>query len=173
LTLGPAVTLAAAKDIYNYVEYSDAFSSGGMPTKKQLEDASKEGFGRIVYIAFSDHEDSLPDEDRLVKSLGMQYLQIPVDWDAPRPEDFYLLAGAMQRAPDTRTLLHCQANFRASAFSFLYRVVNLGVPVATAKADMNKVWTPNETWTKFLLTILEENDIPADCEGCDWTPARH
>ena len=100
----------------------------------------------------------------------MDYVQVPVIWDAPSVSDFYAFAGAMQREPGKKTLLHCQANYRASAFAFLYRVLFLDVPVAEAKADMNAVWTPNETWRDLIFAVLADNGISPDCAGCDWTP---
>ncbi|MDH4073095.1 MAG: protein tyrosine phosphatase family protein, partial [Gammaproteobacteria bacterium] len=110
------------------------------------------------------------DEDAVVKELGMDYVHIPVIWDAPTMSDFYAFAGAMQREPDKKTLLHCQANYRASAFAFLYRVLYLGVPIAEAKADMNAVWQPNETWRDLIFAVLEDNDVSPQCDGCDWSP---
>lgn len=156
-------------DISNYRQYSETFASSGQPSKKQLEALQREGFERIVYIAYSDHDNSLRNEDRLVKDLGMEYVHIPVEWRKPTRSDFYLFAGALQREPDKKTLLHCQVNFRASAFSFLYRVIFLDVPVAQAKSDMNSVWTPNETWRSLIFEVLEENGISPHCDGCDWT----
>ena len=80
----------------------------------------------------------------------------------------YLFAGAMQRSPGKKTLLHCQANYRASAFSFLYRVLYEGVPMATAKKDLDSVWTPNQTWRELIFTVLKENDVSPHCDGCVW-----
>ncbi len=170
-----AAPLAAAEldEISNYREYSAHFASSGQPTAEQFEAIRAAGFERVVYIAWTDHRNSLEHEDRLVKGLGMQYLHIPVDWEAPTPADFYLFAGAMQQAPAAKTLLHCQVNFRASAFSFLYRVLHEDVPVAEAKRDMNSVWTPDETWRDLIFTVLEENGVSPDCDGCDWTPMAH
>lgn len=164
LTLLPLVMATAAgaagfDDLSNYMEYSNRFSSSGQPSAAQLERLEEAGFRRIIYIAFTDHDNALPNEDRLVKALGMDYLHVPVDWDAPAPDDFYLVAGAMQEAPQKRTLLHCQLNYRASAFSFLYRVIYEGVPVEDAKRDMQRVWQPNETWQRYIDTLLAENDI--------------
>jgi hypothetical protein len=50
-------------------------------------------------------------------------------------------------------------------------VIYEDVPVAQAKADMNSVWQPNETWRDFIFTVLAENDVNPECEGCDWTPS--
>jgi len=173
----PALVLAVCADIAftaelseisNYREYSTAFSSSGQPTKEQLQVLKDEGFERIVYIAFSNNGNAFADEDVVVKELGMDYVHIPVIWDQPTTSDFYAFAGSMQREPDRKTLLHCQVNYRASAFSFLYRVLYDDVPVARAKADMNSVWQPNETWQKLIFEVLEENGKSPDCAGCSW-----
>jgi hypothetical protein len=79
-----------------------------------------------------------------------------------------MFAGLMQRAPENRTLVHCQVNFRASAFSFLYRVLYEDIPVAEAKEDMNSVWVPNATWRQLIFDVLEENGVSPDCENCLW-----
>ncbi len=155
-------------EISNYREYSPTFSSSGQPTKEQLQILKDDGFERIVYIAFSNNGNAFPDEDVVVKELGMDYVHIPVIWDQPTASDFYAFAGSMQREPDRKTLLHCQVNYRASAFSFLYRVLYEDVPVADAKADMNSVWQPNETWQTLIFGILEENGKSPHCDGCSW-----
>jgi protein tyrosine phosphatase (PTP) superfamily phosphohydrolase (DUF442 family) len=168
LTGTTIATAADNGDIVNYREYSATLSSSGQPSEAQLEAVADSGFERVVFLAFSDHDESLANEDRLVKGLGMEYAQIPVDWDAPRNSDFYMFAGLMQREPEKKTLVHCQVNFRASTFSFLYRVLYQDVPVDLAKEDLNSVWVPNDTWRKFIFDVLEENGRSADCDSCLW-----
>jgi len=164
---GPALS-ADLSEIRNFREYSPTFASAGQPTKEQLGLLKGEGYERVAYIAFSNSRGAIADEDAIVKELGMDYVQVPVVWDAPSKSDFYAFAGAMQREPGRKTLLHCQANFRASAFAFLYRVLYEDIPVAQAKADMNSVWQPNETWRSLIFAVLEDNDISPHCDGCDW-----
>jgi protein tyrosine phosphatase (PTP) superfamily phosphohydrolase (DUF442 family) len=166
---GTGVQAAELSEIRNYIEYSPTFASAGQPSREQLDAVRAAGFERVVYIAFSNGRDAIADEDAVVKELGMDYIQVPVIWDAPTKSDFYAFAGAMQREPDRKTLLHCAANFRASAFSFLYRVLYEDVPMANAKADMNKIWRPNETWQNLIFSVLEDNGLSAQCDGCDWT----
>ena len=166
--LPQSAVAAAVEDIVNYREYSAQLSSAGQPTADQLAAVGRAGFERVVYLAFSDNEHSLPNQDRLVKELGMEYVHIPVDWDAPSKSDFYLFAGALQRAPAAKTLVHCQANFRATAFSFLYQVLYLDVPITEAKDAMNSVWVPNATWRNLIFEVLEDNGIDPDCDGCLW-----
>ena len=171
LLLGAATTTAVAaelSEISNFREYSPAFASSGQPTGEQLELLKSEGFERIIYIAFSDSGKAFANEDVIVKKLGMEYVHIPVIWESPTASDFYAFADVMKRYPDKKSLLHCQVNYRASAFSFLYRVLYRDVPVAVAKADMNTVWQPEDTWRELIFSILEENGKSARCEGCNW-----
>lgn len=160
----------ALAEILNFRQYSATFASAGQPTREQLGVLREKGFERVVYIAFTNNPNAIPEEDILVKELGMEYLHIPVDFSNPLPGDYYAFADWMQRSANRKTLLHCQVNARASAFSFLYRVINEGMPVAQAKADMNTVWQPNAIWRDFIFRMLEENGKSPDCEGCDWTP---
>jgi len=99
----------------------------------------------------------------------MSYLQIPVDWKTPKKSEYQLFAQSMLLEPGRKALLHCQANFRASSFALLYRVLELKVPLAQAKADMNSIWTPNSVWTTFILDVLQDNGVDPNCDGCDWT----
>lgn len=154
--------------IENYREYSPGLSSSGQPDAELLKALKKAGFERVVFLAFSDDHGSIANEDRIVKELGMDYAHIPVIWDAPSKNDYYAFAAVMSQAADRKTLVHCQVNFRASSFSFLYRVLNLGVPMDEAKDDLDTVWVPNETWRKLIFSVLEENGRSPHCDACLW-----
>lgn len=174
LALSPAANAVEEVDpalaaITNFRQYSPVFASAGQPTREQFTTIKENGFERVVYIAFTNNPNAVADEDIVVKGLGMEYMQIPVDFNNPLPADFYAFADSMRRNTDKKTLLHCQVNARATAFSFLYRVIFENVTVATAKADMNTVWQPNEVWRDFIFTVLAENNISPECPECDWT----
>lgn len=155
-------------DISNYRQYSELFSSSGQPTALQLENTEQQGFKRIIYLAFTDNDTAIEDEDRVVKRLGMDYVHIPVEWENPTLADFKTFASVMGSENTVKTLLHCQVNFRASSFSFLYRVAVQGVPVLDAKNDLDSVWAPNETWFRFIRTVLKDYGLSPACKGCDW-----
>ncbi len=159
----------ALAEITNFRQYSATFASAGQPTREQFEAIADNGFERVVYIAFTNNQNALPDADIVVKGLGMEYTQIPVDFDNPRSGEYYAFADSMARNEGRKTLLHCQVNFRATAFSFLYRVLNEDVPMAEAKADMNSVWQPNAVWRDFIFEVLDQNGVDPNCETCDWT----
>lgn len=158
-------------EIINFRQYTDSFASSGQPSREQFSVLADKGFERIIYIAFSNNRNALPGADQVVKGLGMEYLHIPVSFDAPLAEEFYVFADSMKRYSAKKTLLHCQVNARASAFSFLYRVIYQGVAIEDAKAAMNTVWKPNQDWTEFIFAILDENNIEPECDECDWSVA--
>jgi protein tyrosine phosphatase (PTP) superfamily phosphohydrolase (DUF442 family) len=159
---------AAPDEIVNYREYSEYLSSSGQPDEEQFEALGEAGFERVIFLAFSDSDGSLASEDRVVRDLGMDYTHVPVIWEAPTKRDFYTFAAVMQREPAQKTLVHCQVNYRASSFSFLYRVLYEAVPMDVAKDDLNSVWVPNDTWRALIFSILEENAVSPNCHGCLW-----
>ena len=160
----------ALDEITNFLQYSSSFASAGQPTREQFQSIADNGFERIVYIAFTNNRNALSDADQLVKSLGMEYMHVPVSFDNPLPDDFYAFADSMRRNTGKKTLLHCQVNARATAFSFLYRVIYEDIEVAEAKADMNIVWQPNAVWRDFIFEVLAQNGKSPNCQDCDWTP---
>jgi protein tyrosine phosphatase (PTP) superfamily phosphohydrolase (DUF442 family) len=162
-------TNAALNEITNFRQYNGSFASAGQPTLKQFQAIKDNGFERIVYIAFT-NGNAVADEDQIVKGLGMEYMQVPVDFSNPLPSEFYAFADSMRRNTDKKTLLHCVVNARATAFSFLYRVIYDDVPVVDAKADMNTVWQPNAVWRDFIFEVMAQNDKSPECPTCDWTP---
>ena len=154
--------------ITNYRQYSDTLASSGQPDSEQLKLLAEEGFKRIIYLAYNDNDTAIVAEDRKVLDLGMDYTHIPVDFMNPTLRDFQQLAAMMQLAPEEKTLVHCQINLRASAFSFLYRIIHEDVPVSTALEDMHSVWAPNDVWFNFIQTVASHHDKELFCDGCDW-----
>lgn len=165
-----SIQLAADEitDIDNYSQYSPYFSSSGQPSAAQFKALSSAGFKRVIYIAFSDNKTAIDSEDRVVKSLGMDYLHIPVDFDQPTFDNFEDFAAVLNRDKNIRTLLHCQINLRASAFSFLYRVIYGGVPMSLAKPDLDAIWQPDKIWYQFIVEVLKHHGLSEDCDSCDW-----
>jgi len=169
--LSTSMPLAADElaEITNYREYSEVLSSSGQPTEAQLQLLKDAGFERVVFLAYSDSQGSIANADSLIEKLDMEFVHVPVNWEAPQKSDFYLFSGAINRGSNKRTLVHCQVNFRASAFSFLYRVLYKNVDMGDAKSDLDSVWVPNATWRKLIFAILEENGRSPNCDTCLWT----
>ncbi|MEM1261469.1 MAG: protein tyrosine phosphatase family protein [Pseudomonadota bacterium] len=159
--------------IPNHIVYPEGFASAGQPQPEHYADIAAAGFERIVYLAYADQPEADVGNDRAAHEAGLDFVQIPVRWDGPRHSDFASFA-ALLNASEEKVYVHCQLNYRASAFSFLYRVIYQNVPVASAKTALDSIWRPNETWLAFMRSTLARHGFELDCDGCDWSqpPAR-
>ena len=146
------------KDIYNYLYYNEKLSSSGMPTPDQLNSMAEAGVKVVINLATSKSEGAFANEGEIVNGLGMEYINIPVDWSNPTHKDLDDFLNAMDKHKDESILVHCQANYRASGFVVLYRILRLGWKREDAFQDMQKIWNPEEypVWDMFI----EENLPP-------------
>ncbi len=142
----------STQDIHNYRFVNDQLITGGQPTEEQLKSAAAEGFKTVINLATFDPQHSLPDEARLVRSLGMKYYHVPVEPTNPQTSDFDAFEQAFKQTLGDKTLVHCTANFRATAFFSLYAMKNLGWSQAQAEAFRASIWQGSNypIWEQFL-----------------------
>jgi protein tyrosine phosphatase (PTP) superfamily phosphohydrolase (DUF442 family) len=140
------------KDIYHYQYLDENLSSSGMPTADQLKDVAKAGVQLVINLAPHDVPKAIPDEAGLANSLGMEYINIPVTWRAPEAEALARFMDEMDAHAGKKILVHCEANYRASAFIMMYRVLRLGWNKAEAIPVMEKMWNPEDfpVWESFI-----------------------
>lgn len=61
----------------------------------------------------------------------------------------------MQANQAQKVFVHCAMNMRVSAFMYLYRRIQQQIDEATAKADLNKIWQPNQQWQQFIDQVMQ------------------
>ena len=140
------------KDIYHYQFLSDTLSSSGMPTVEQMKDVAEAGVQVVINLAPHDVPNAIPNEGELVNGLGMEYVNIPVIWRAPEREALQQFLDTMDAHAGKKIHVHCEANYRASAFVMMYRVLRLGWNPEDAVPVMEKMWNPEDfpVWEKFI-----------------------
>jgi len=140
------------KDIYNYQFLEEELSSSGMPTAEQMKEVAEAGVRVVINLALVTSQGALPEEDKVVESLGMKYIHIPVEWNNPTEQNLEDFFTAMDEHKDEKVLVHCQANYRASSFVMLYRVLRLGWKKEDAIPVMEKMWNPEDfpVWQTFI-----------------------
>ncbi len=143
------------EEIYNYLKLSDSVATGGQPTEGQFSLIREAGYQMVVNLARPDSPRAVPNEQAIVESLGMQYTSIPVDWENPTLEDVARFFSVMEASADQPVFVHCAANMRVSAFMYLYRLIRAGMSDEQAKSDLEKIWTPNDTWQAFIQQTVE------------------
>lgn len=142
--------------IYNYRQITDHLITGGQPTADELRAAAAEGVTTVINLAPTNPGHSLEDEAGLVTSLGMVYHHLPVDWGNPKASDFEAFEGVVKELPaDGKTLIHCAANFRVTAFYSLYALKHLGWSASQADTFRASIWQGSDypVWEKFIAEM--------------------
>jgi protein tyrosine phosphatase (PTP) superfamily phosphohydrolase (DUF442 family) len=143
----------------NYVIASDRLHTAGQPDTEQLTTVADRGFDLVINLAPPTSREAIANEGQLVTETGASYLNIPVDWQNPAYADFELFSGVLNQSGDRRVLVHCMLNYRASLFTFLYRVVHEQVPAVVAFEAVAQVWEPQDQWVAFSQMVLDRNGI--------------
>ena len=145
--------------LLNRIDYSPSLTTAGQPTEVELPLIASAGYDRVIFLAFTNHPRAVAHEDDIVRDQGLQFIHIPVEWESPSPADFAAFAAVMQTFGSGRTLVHCEVNFRASVFGFLYRVLYEGADVSEAMSLMQSIWVPNDTWEAFIARVMSDKGI--------------
>ena len=144
----------------NVVAISEKLVTSGQPTPESLANLSKHGFQAVIYLAPPSVPDAVANEPEIVRSQGLEFVNIPIQWSKPTEADFQSFVVAMKRFQCQKTLVHCQANMRASAMTFLYRVIAVRENPTRAYEAVLKVWTPKNQWKNLMNTQLQKAKIP-------------
>ena len=148
----------STQDIYNYLKVNEQLVTAGQPTESQLQSAAEEGFSAVVNLATYDPRHSLKDEDGTVRALGMAYFHIPVEWERPLESDFAAFETVFNQLSGRKTLIHCAANFRVTAFYSLYALKNLGWTVSQAEQFRSAIWqgSNHPIWEEFIRKMVRD-----------------
>lgn len=136
--------------IKNYVQVSEDIATSGQPARGDFAKIANAGYAAVVNLALGTSPDAVPDEGEAAAAAGMAYYHIPVVWTAPEISDLDRFFSVMDSLRGGKVWVHCVLNMRASAFVYLYRLINLGVPEEEARAPMDEVWEPDEIWRGFI-----------------------
>jgi protein tyrosine phosphatase (PTP) superfamily phosphohydrolase (DUF442 family) len=155
----PAAAQSPEEDlatISNYVKVSDQLGTSGQIAYDQIASLAEAGYEVVVNLATaSESRNSL--EGYLVVEQGLTYVHIPVSWAEPSMRDLQMFFDVMKVNEDRQVFVHCFANMRASAFTYLYRTLVLGVDAEEAKMAMDPVWDPMELeqWATLIERARE------------------
>lgn len=137
-------------NIYHWHRLDGRITTSGQPTEAQLGALAALGVRAVINLAPHAGRFALPGEEEKVRALGMEYINIPVDFTAPTEADFSAFVAAMARLEGQAVHVHCAANYRVSAFIARYRRDVLGQPEAEARAHLAGIWAPNPVWAEFI-----------------------
>ncbi len=135
--------------------------SSGQLSERDIASLPAHGIKVVINLALPTSSNALPGEADLVTELGLAYVQIPVVWEDPKPDQFAQFVGVLNAFAGCKVWVHCAKNMRVSAFIYLYRKLVLGEGEEQASFPMREVWSPNGIWQAFIGQIwLAHSDTP-------------
>lgn len=146
--------------IINFLPLSETLCTGGQPSEAQFAEAARAGIQVVINLALSTSDSALPGEPALVRALGMEHIHIPVVWDSPQLADLERFMDAIDANQQKKLLVHCAMNYRATAFTALWRVLRQGWQVDEAFLCQRQIWSLDEypIWKSFVECALDRHD---------------
>jgi protein tyrosine phosphatase (PTP) superfamily phosphohydrolase (DUF442 family) len=145
----------ALSEIYNFRAIGERLGTAGQPTADQFRTVRAAGFEVVINLALPTSDNALANEGSIVAGLGMSYVHLPVNFEAPSSDNLRAFCAVMDAFDGRRVFVHCAANMRVSAFVFLYRVLRQRVDIDDAEHDLHAIWEPDEIWSCFIRKQLE------------------
>ena len=142
--------------ILNYVKINELISTSGQPKIEELELIANEGFEVVINLAVHSTSNALENEDKIVSSLNMSYIHIPVDFENPKISDLKLFLNILQALGANKVWIHCAKNYRVSAFMYVYHKYILHTPFEEIDLSIFDKWQPSLIWQELMKVQLED-----------------
>ena len=145
--------------IKNFIKISERIGTAGQPTEAQFSAIKDAGYEVVINLAMPTSTNAISNEGELVTSQGMEYVHIPVQWEAPTAEDLDDFFQVMKANQSKKVFVHCALNMRVSAFIYLFRIICQGVRSVDAEEQLHQIWEPDKVWQEFIQTTLAGRSI--------------
>lgn len=145
-------------ELPNFCQITERIGTSGQPTRAQFHAIAAAGYASVINLAMHDSDDAIPKEGSIVASLGMNYLHLPVPFDAPGRAHLQRFCRMMDALEPERVFVHCQVNARVSAFMYQYLTLTKGVSAAQATSPLLRKWLPtmNPEWRAIMALTRED-----------------
>ena len=111
-----------------------------MLNEAQLSELGQQGYEAVINLLPPDNDYSLPNEQAIVEQQTLSYHNIGVDFSNPTQKNFQDFCSTLSALGHKKILIHCAANYRASAFYSVYAIQKLGWTELRAKLFVESVW---------------------------------
>src|SRR5688572_3424723 len=155
-------SVTAADRPGNFVSWRTGLASASQPSAAWLGDLQRSQYDIVINLAPPHVHGSIAAEPDIVRSRGVEYVNIPVDFRNPTAEDFRRFSELVAGNKERSVFVHCQVNMRATAFTFLYRVIHEGADTREAIAKLTSIWAPDPVWKRFIEETLAANGKKAE-----------
>jgi protein tyrosine phosphatase (PTP) superfamily phosphohydrolase (DUF442 family) len=142
----------AVERSFNFRRVDARLTTSGLVPPDALAELHADGIDTVIDLLPATVDHAVAGEADIVASQGVDYVAIPVDFDAPMPADFAAFVTAMDAHEGRRVHVHCAANYRVSVFYALYAERRGSWTREQADAFVADLWQPAEhpPWADFI-----------------------
>lgn len=139
-------------DSYNFREIHEKLTTSGLVSAAELRRLHAEGYDAVINLLPDGHPQAVADEAGIVRSQGLDYVHIPVDFHAPSRRDLEAFATELDARTVQKVHVHCAANYRVTAFYGLYALRRGLCTESEADELMLDLWNPADhpVWSEFI-----------------------
>jgi len=149
---------------YNYRFVSEKVATAGVLKPRLLAGLGEEGIELVINLMPDDSEYAVEGEGTIVQDQGIEYWYLPVDFSAPKLEEYLQFKDKLRQVGDKKLLIHCAANYRVSAFYSRYAIESGIWSVEEANRFMRSIWNPDEYsgWPEWFEKVERYASDPND-----------
>ena len=162
VVVAAAVTLSSQKmeraGITNYTKVDAVVACGGATETSALEGLKKDGFKTVINLREASEAGANIEENAArAKALGLNYLHIPFNGQAPETKTIDAFLAAVSNKANQPVYIHCGSANRVGAVWLVKRVLQDGweVPKATEEAKM--IGLRSAPLEQFALKYIQDH----------------
>ena len=128
---------AAAEDLPNFHAVAPGIWRGAAPSEAGLRHLKAMGVKTVIDLRIAPK--TVRKEGIYARSLGFNWINLPMGSDPPTPKQVSTLLATLNRAPNEPVFVHCQHGAdRTGCMLGIYRVTRQGWPFPRAYAEMRQ-----------------------------------
>ena len=144
----------ALSQTLNFQYIHERLFSSGQPSVEELKLIKAYGINTVINLGLSDAKNALEHEDKVCLELGLNYIQLPIDWEIPDPEQALFVLDTLNFLLKEQSIwLHCSDNYQVSALMYVYRQYYMNTDIEQAQQYLHQIWEPNDTWTGLIHNV--------------------
>jgi uncharacterized protein (TIGR01244 family) len=159
-TSAQQVTKKDIAGISTFAQVETTIACGGSTKPEAIREIQSMGFKSVVNLRLASEEGAqVEEEGTAVKALGLRYVHLPFDLQAPDPKLIDNFIAAVTLPANKPAYVHCAAGGRAAALWMVKRVLADGWDEARALTEANALGL-NDRLRPFALNYIHSHPKP-------------
>ena len=143
-------------DVPRVLCLDSSFATGGQPTDQAYAKVAASGFKSVLSLRAANEGVDLGRERSIVQKNNLRYFNIPVNSNAPRPEQADEFLRLVKEKSNHPMLINCASANRVGAFMMIFRVLEQVWPESQALEEAVKIGLTSEGLKKFAQGYIAQ-----------------